>query len=87
MHKVHTLRQELERTSGGSMKVAKEMTWLEVKYTEARSELARLKVHAASLEDDLREVIALKLELAEAQQRIAELEEERQEADARGGYG
>lgn len=69
------------------MKVAKEMTWLEVKYTEARSELARLKVHAASLEDDLREVIALKLELAEAQQRIAELEEERQEADGRGGYG
>lgn len=53
------------------------MTWLEVKYTEARAELARVKAHAVALEDDLREVIALKLELAEAQQRIAELEAQR----------
>lgn len=68
--------------------MAKELTWLEVKYTEARAELARLRVHAAALEDDLREVIALKLELAEAQQRIAELEVERAGADdGRGGYG
>ncbi|KAG8461800.1 hypothetical protein KFE25_001418 [Diacronema lutheri] len=76
-HELRALRHELERSAGGSLKVAKEMTWLEVKYTEARAELARVKAHAVALEDDLREVIALKLELAEAQQRIAELEAQR----------
>ncbi|KAJ1621138.1 hypothetical protein T492DRAFT_887512 [Pavlovales sp. CCMP2436] len=79
IHKVRSLKQELERTTGGNLKVSKEMTWLEVKYTEARAELAKVKVEKLSLEDDLREVIQLKLELAEAQQRIAELEDERDE--------
>jgi uncharacterized protein (DUF3084 family) len=68
------LNKELERATGGNMKVAKEMTWLEVKYTEARSELARVKHHNQSLEEDVKDMVSLKLELAEAQQRIAELE-------------
>jgi predicted nuclease with TOPRIM domain len=74
MHTVRSLKQELERSTAGNMKVAKEMTWLEVKYTEARSELARVKHHNASLEEDVKDMVGLKLELAEATQRIAELE-------------
>lgn len=68
------MAQELEKVRGGSRKVAEEMTWLEVKYQEARSELVRLKHHNASLEDDVKDLITLRLELAEAQARIEELE-------------
>lgn len=74
MHKARMLTQELEKSSASHLRVSKEMTWLEVKYSDARSELVQVKHHQQSLEQDIKEMINLKLELAEARSRIEELE-------------
>jgi len=74
IHKVKMVTQQLEDETANHHRVSKEMTWLEVKYSDARSELVQLQHHNQSLQEDVKEMIAIKLELAEARARIEELE-------------
>ena len=63
------LRAEVQRVSGGGKKVAARMTSFEVKYEELR----------LKYDTDMRGLIDLKLEAAEARARIEDLEEELEE--------
>ena len=71
--KARKLQKKLEQLGGSHMETAQTATQLEVRYAQARAEVARLTKQNAQLQADVVALVELKLQLAEAKAALGEL--------------